>query len=94
MSQNMIILFAWNLIVMLLFGLDKLFAKMHSRRISEFSLLLCTFLLGGMGALLGMVLFNHKTSKPKFRYLVPLATVVGIVAVYFYGIDIPAVFNV
>ncbi len=94
MSQNMIILFAWNLIIMLLFGLDKLFAKMHSRRISEFSLLLCTFLLGGMGALLGMVLFNHKTSKPKFRYLVPLATVVGIVAVYFYGVDIHSLLNV
>ncbi len=89
MDYSVLVLMFWNLIVMLLYGLDKLFAKMHSRRISEFSLLLCAFLLGGFGAILGMVLFNHKTKKMKFRLLVPLAILTGALAIYWYGLSLP-----
>lgn len=74
------VLLGWNLIVMLVFGLDKLFAKTSSRRISEKTLLLMGFALGGLGAIFGMVVFNHKTSKPKFRYSIPLAALLAIIS--------------
>ena len=61
----------WNVIVMLVYGLDKLKAKRGSRRISEKTLLGLAFLLGALGALAGMQLFRHKTLKPKFKFGVP-----------------------
>ena len=83
MNEFLIIPLIWNIIVMLIYGVDKILARMHKRRISEMTLLLSAFLMGGCGAILGMVLFNHKTSKIKFRILVPLAFVAEVVAVYF-----------
>lgn len=82
MSNYLFILLVWNLVVMLVYGFDKARAKRGGRRVKEATLLLLAFLLGGPGAMFGMVLFNHKTSKTKFRFLVPLAVVVGVVVVY------------
>ncbi|EDY83161.1 conserved hypothetical protein [Verrucomicrobiia bacterium DG1235] len=62
---------ALNLFTFALFGADKLLARTDKRRVSEKALLLSSALLSTPGALLGMVVFNHKTSKPKFRYGVP-----------------------
>lgn len=66
------VLVIWNIIVFLIYGIDKLKAKKSKYRTSEASLLLCAFFLGAVGALFGMVIFNHKTSKPQFRYVVPI----------------------
>lgn len=65
----------WNLLVFFLYGWDKLCARKHWRRISESMLLLTAFLGGALGALFGMVIWNHKTSKMKFRLLVPFFNV-------------------
>ena len=72
------ILLIWNVFTIMLYGIDKLKAKKRKWRISEIALIVSAFLLGGVGAMLGMVLFNHKTSKMKFRLLVPLAFVLNI----------------
>ena len=77
------VLLIWNVFTMLLYGIDKLRARKHKWRISETALIVPAFLLGGTGAMLGMVLFNHKTSKGKFRFLVPLAFVLNL-ALYIY----------
>ena len=78
MYTFILVLLIWNAIVLSVYGVDKLLAKMQRRRISETTLLLCAFMLGGYGAVLGMILFNHKTSKMKFRLLVPLAMLVAL----------------
>ena len=67
----------------ILFGMDK-WKAVHGRwRIAETTLILTSFLLGGIGGLLGMIVFHHKTRKWKFRILVPLsALLTG--AVFFY----------
>ena len=57
----------WNLIVFSLYGYDKLCAINGYDRISEFTLLFLAFAFGGVGALLGMVLWRHKTLKIKFK---------------------------
>ena len=60
-----------NAAALLLYGLDKLMAVRQGRRIREFILLIAA-LAGALGALAGMVAFHHKTSKVKFRTMVPL----------------------
>ena len=66
---------AWNIIVFALYAIDKHRAQKGARRISEKTLLICTFLLGAPGAVLGMAVVRHKTRHLKFRILVPLALV-------------------
>lgn len=85
MSYSAIILLTWNVVVMLIYGADKIIAKAHKRRISEFALLVCAFVMGGCGAMFGMVLFNHKTSKMKFRILVPFTVLLETIAIYMFG---------
>lgn len=72
----------WNLAVLFIYGTDKLLAKKRAKRISEKTLLLSALLFGGVGAMFGMVLFNHKTSKMKFRLLIPLDVILNAAAVW------------
>ena len=71
-------LIVWNVIVLALYGADKRKARKGKWRTSEATLIVCAFLMGGVGALLAMSLFRHKTKHLKFRLLVPLAVVVNI----------------
>lgn len=72
---------------LLLFGWDKLMAKLGRRRIPEASLLLACLAGGAAGGLVGMYLFRHKIRKPKFYLTVPLLVVLDVailIAVRFY----------
>lgn len=74
MLENILIgLSIWNLLVGLVYGLDKWLAIKQAWRISEFTLLFLAFAFAGAGALVAMAIFHHKTRKWKFRILVPLA---------------------
>lgn len=75
----------WNVFVVLMYALDKSRARRGGRRIRETSLILPAFFMGAEGAIVGMVMFNHKTSKPKFRILVPLALGVNIALFFVIG---------
>lgn len=70
-----IVLFTLNLVAFALFGLDKMLSRSNKRRISEKALLLASAAIASPGGLLGMVVFNHKTSKPRFRFGMPLLLV-------------------
>lgn len=82
MQYFALILLVWNLVVMCIYGADKGFAKRGSRRISEKTLLLLPLFLGGTGAMFGMVLFNHKTSKVKFRLWVPVEVILNVLTIF------------
>lgn len=70
-----------NLVGFVLYGVDKAKSKRKgSRRISERVLLWVARLGGGVGCWLGMMLFRHKTKHVRFKVLVPLWTVLWIVA--------------
>lgn len=87
LKSSLTVAAVWNIIVFFMYGIDKLKAKRSKWRISENALIVPAFLLGGLGAAFGMIVFNHKTSKIKFRILVPLAFIVNIaflIAVYMY----------
>ena len=79
------VLIVWNVLTLLLFGADKHKAKKGKRRISENALLISAFLMGGVGALFGMLYFKHKTKHLKFKILLPLFAILNIaVAVVVY----------
>jgi len=81
MSIYISIIVIWNLMVFVLYGLDKYNSKGEGRRISERTLLATAFLFGGLGAFFGMHLFHHKTRKQKFIYLVPVSIILNILIV-------------
>ena len=63
-----------NLLSFLLFGLDKLLAVRRKRRIPEATLLTLSVLCGSIGAMLGMIVFHHKTDArvhPAFVWGIP-----------------------
>lgn len=71
-----------NIAAWLMYGLDKWKAKSGAWRIPERTLLLTAFLGGAAGALAGMLLFRHKTRKPKFIVGVPLMLAVHCVILW------------
>ena len=72
-----------NILSFILMGIDKYKAIKNNYRISENTLLLISILGGGIGSLLGMILFHHKTKKLKFQILVPISILINI---YLYQI--------
>ena len=65
-----------NIISFIFMGIDKLFAIIKKRRISENTLLFITIIGGSIGSILGMILFRHKIRKPKFLIIVPLSLII------------------
>lgn len=74
---------AVNILLCLLMGLDKLFAKLQKRRIPEKTLFLLAIIGGGFGGTLGMYSFRHKTRHTAFAIGFPALTILQIAAVIF-----------
>lgn len=83
MKNIITVFFIWNIFVFALFGFDKYRAKKQRRRVPERNLILASFLQGATGGIFAMVIFNHKTAKPKFRFLIPLFVIENM-AVFYY----------
>ena len=64
-----------NIIALVMYGIDKKKARKQKWRIKESTLMAVAFLGGCYGALAGMYLFHHKTKKNKFKWGVPLITI-------------------
>ncbi|MEE0944739.1 MAG: DUF1294 domain-containing protein [Clostridia bacterium] len=69
----------WNLVVFLIYGIDKMKAVKNKWRISEKALLVSAFLLGGVGAFFGMRIWRHKTKHTLFNVLVPFSAILTVV---------------
>jgi len=67
-----------NLAAFLLYGLDKLKAKRGKWRIPEKTLLLFTWLMGGVGAFAAMRVFRHKTKHLAFQISAPIGAVLSV----------------
>ena len=64
---------AMSVIGFVLMGADKRRAEKGAWRIPEKVLFGVSFLLGGVGSLVGMFVFRHKTKHASFRILLPLS---------------------
>ena len=89
-TKLLIIYTIWNAVVMVVYGLDKLFAKKNMWRVPEKTLFILAAALGAVGAWAGMRIFRHKTQHASFVYGIPLLALVNLVAVFFivYRLDI------
>ena len=74
-------LLAVNIATFLLYGIDKYKAKKGKRRISEATLLTMAAIGGSIGAWAGMRLWHHKTMHKKFKYGIPLISIMQIALV-------------
>ncbi len=72
----------WNLLVFMIYGIDKSKAKRGAWRIPEKYLLSFAFLCGGFGAWLAGITFHHKTRKWYFKTVWFLGIVTTLVALY------------
>ena len=61
-----------NLIAFVVFGTDKRKARKGQWRVPESTLFILAIIGGSIGALLGMLVFRHKTKHRKFTIGIPL----------------------
>lgn len=76
----------WNLIVCILYGIDKRRAEKDAWRISEKTLILCAVCLGAVGAYAGMKLFRHKTKHMKFQIIIPVLALLNFAFLVVIGV--------
>ena len=72
-----------NVIVFIIYGIDKFKAVQHKWRISEAALIVSA-IFGPIGALLGMLVFRHKIRKPKFYLGVPAILLIEAALVWYF----------
>ena len=77
-----------NVVTFLVFGLDKRKSKRkvrreQVRRVPEKTLFLLAALGGGLGALIGMRVWHHKTLHRSFRYGIPAILLVEAVGLFY-----------
>lgn len=82
MENVIYILIIWNIVTFILIGADKYKAVHDKRRISEDTLLTTAFAMGGVGSILGSLVFRHKTKKWKFRILLPVALLFNLSVIF------------
>jgi len=75
------VLILWNIVTFMMYSIDKRRANKGQWRIKESTLLLVAFLMGGVGAFLGMTLLRHKTKHLQFRVLLPLAVILNVLVI-------------
>ena len=76
-------LLIWNLLIFLIYGIDKSKARRGAWRIPEKILLTMALVCGGFGAWLAGIAFHHKTRKWYFKTIWFLGMVTTLVALYF-----------
>ena len=83
-TKNIIIyLVVINILAFLAMWWDKHEAKVGDWRISEKALFILVLLGGGIGGILGMYVFRHKTKKWYFKFGFPIILIIEIIlAVY------------
>lgn len=76
-------LLIWNLLIFLIYGIDKSKARRGAWRVPEKILLILGLACGGFGAWLAGIIFHHKTRKWYFKTVWFLGMVITLVALYF-----------
>ena len=72
----------WNLLIFMIYGVDKSKAKRGAWRIPEKILLTIALVCGGFGAWLAGITFHHKTRKWYFKTVWFLGIVTTLVTLY------------
>ena len=85
----LVVITVMNLVSFALMGIDKRRARRGAWRISERALFMTTACFGGLGGVLGMKVFHHKTQHWYFRVFFPVLLVLQIailaIGVHYYS---------
>jgi len=73
-----------NVVTFFYFGIDKIKAKIQSRRVSETSLWVLSAIGGSIGAIVAMKFFRHKTRKISFQAGMSVILAIQIILIMFY----------
>lgn len=87
LKSFIIYLVAINIITFLVMGLDKWKAKRGSWRIQEATLFTLVLFGGGIGGILGMIVFHHKTKKVKFQIGFPMILIIEVAIITYFLIN-------
>lgn len=79
---------AMNVLTFGLYGADKRRARRAQWRVPERTLLLCTYLMGGVGAFAAMRVFRHKTRHRRFALSAPIAAALQIAAMIWASLSL------
>ncbi|HYE83511.1 MAG TPA: DUF1294 domain-containing protein [Clostridia bacterium] len=79
MKVLVIYLIVVNMAAFGIMGIDKHKARRHKSRISENSIFTSGIIGGGLGVLLGMSFFHHKTKHLKFKVGIPVIVLLNII---------------
>ena len=72
-----------NIFTFFIFVIDKYYALKDRKRVPEISLYFFSFAGGFLGAILGMIIAKHKTSKKLFLSIQTIITIIWIFAIYY-----------
>lgn len=87
-TKNILLyILAINLFGFFIMWLDKRKAKKGSWRIPEKTLFIITALGGGIGTIIGMYTFRHKTQKLNFVIGFPFITILEIIGIIWYFVS-------
>ena len=78
-----LVLLIWNVMIFIIYGIDKSKARRRAWRIPEKILLILALTFGGFGAWLAGITFHHKTKKWYFKTVWFLGMVTTLVALCF-----------
>jgi len=90
--ELIILIIALQILPFLIYGIDKLFAKLGFFRIPEKALLATTFIFGIIGSIAAMMIFKHKTRKPSFQHdftVIALLRIIVLVSLGLILMNIP-----
>ncbi len=93
MKWILIYLLCINIVVFVLYGIDKRRSIKKQWRISELTLIFMAAIGGSFGAFLGINIFHHKTKHWKFRIIIPLLLVTHIFILVQLVIRYPKLLN-
>ena len=85
-QKIVIYLLVVNVLGFFMMGIDKWKAKNNGWRIPEKSLFTITALGGGIGTIVGMYIFRHKTQKPYFVIGLPAILILEIILLIYLNI--------
>ena len=72
---------AINIAAFAAYGIDKQKAKRNNWRTPERVLIMLAVIGGSIGSLAGMIVFRHKTKKPKFYVGIPVILLIQIILI-------------
>jgi len=84
--ELLILMAALQILPFLIYGIDKLFAKLGFSRIPEKALLATTFFFGILGSIAAMMIFKHKTKKTSFRHNFAVIALLRIIVLVSLGL--------